>query len=40
MSKNSNKSNYNQFMEWRKDMVRRGVIKMKKKPNLKPMKSL
>ena len=40
MSKNSNKSNYNQFMEWRKDMVQRGVIKTRKKPNLKPMKSL
>ena len=40
MSSNSNKANYLQFMEWRKGMVQRGVIKTKNKLNLKPMKSL
>tara|TARA_B100000768_G_C11202046_1_gene342203 strand:+ start:721 stop:843 length:123 start_codon:yes stop_codon:yes gene_type:complete len=40
MSINSKKANYFQFMEWRKGMVQKGVIKTKKKPNLKPMKSL
>jgi len=40
MSKNSHKANYTQFMEWRKDMVRRGVIKITKKKNLKPLKAI
>ena len=40
MSINSNKANYFQFMEWRKGMVQRGVIKVKKKTNSKPIKSL
>tara|TARA_R110000782_G_scaffold35099_1_gene84050 strand:+ start:3798 stop:3920 length:123 start_codon:yes stop_codon:yes gene_type:complete len=40
MSINSNKANYLQFMEWRKGMVQRGVIKVKKKTNPKLNKSL
>ena len=40
MSINSNKANYLQFMEWRKGMVQRGVIKVKKNNKPKPMKVL
>jgi len=40
MSKNSHKSNYTQFMEWRRMMVQKGSIKIKKRKNLKPLKSL
>jgi len=31
MSKNSHKSNYTQFMEWRRMMIQKGSIKINKK---------
>ena len=40
MSKNSPKSLYNHFMDWRNTMVKRGFIKINKKKNLKPLQPI